>query len=212
MRLPHISHVAAFFCIFSKVRLLRIFPHKLVFSTAVLILFVFLLPLSIMFCYLDRLVANKMAPSMCPDPCGTRWGSWFQAVLYHISAYFHHIFGVYAVRLFFFFRKCRIKLTCLTRSAGVIHLLHTVAVLAVTGLCFLPARRHAGTGTSYGPVTVFVSVTSRCSGVSVCVCHKSVFHTGHLVTADSCNILLSVFVPANSLLVHSIMRSRLLAS
>ena len=108
------------FCIFSKVRLLRIFPHKLAFSTAILILFVFLLPLSIMFCYLDRLVANKMAPSMCPDPCGTRWGSWFQAVLYHISAYFHHIFGVYAVCLFFF-RKCRIKLTCLTRSAGVIH-------------------------------------------------------------------------------------------
>ena len=27
-----------------------------------------------------------MAPSMCPDPCGTRWGSWFQAFLYHISA------------------------------------------------------------------------------------------------------------------------------
>jgi len=77
-------------------------------------------------------------------------------------------------------------------------LLHTVAVLAVTGLCFLPARRHASMGTSYGPVSVFVSVTSRCSGMSVCVCHKSVFHTGQLVTADSCNILLSVFVPAYS--------------
>jgi len=25
----------------------------------------------------DHLVANRMAPSMCPDPCGTRWGSWF---------------------------------------------------------------------------------------------------------------------------------------
>jgi len=35
---------------------------------------------------LDHLVVNKMAPSMCPDHCGTRWGSWFQTILYHISA------------------------------------------------------------------------------------------------------------------------------
>jgi len=41
-----------------------------------------------------------MAPSMCPDPCGTRWGSWFQAILYHISAHFCRTFGVYAVRMF----------------------------------------------------------------------------------------------------------------
>ena len=61
--------------------------HKLAFSTAILILFVFLLPISIMFRYLDHLIANRMAPSMCPDPCGTRWGSWFQGILYHISAY-----------------------------------------------------------------------------------------------------------------------------
>ena len=27
-----------------------------------------------------------MAPSMCSDRCGTSWGSWFQAILYHISA------------------------------------------------------------------------------------------------------------------------------
>ena len=32
------------------------------------------------------LVANRMASSMCLDhPCGTRWGSWFQAILYHVS-------------------------------------------------------------------------------------------------------------------------------
>jgi len=30
-----------------------------------------------------------------------RWGSWFQAVLYHTSAYFRHIFGVYAIHYFF---------------------------------------------------------------------------------------------------------------
>ena len=41
-----------------------------------------------------------MAPSMCLDPCGTRWGSWFQAILYHISAHFPRTFGVYAVRMF----------------------------------------------------------------------------------------------------------------
>ena len=31
---------------------------------------VFLLPISIRFRYLDHLVANRMAPSMCLDPCG----------------------------------------------------------------------------------------------------------------------------------------------
>jgi len=102
-----------FLAYFSKVRIFHIFPHKLALSTAILLLFVFLLPISIRFRYLDHLVANRMAPSMCPDPCGTRWGSWFQAILCHISAYFHRIFGVYAVRIFF---KCRIKLTCLTRQ------------------------------------------------------------------------------------------------
>jgi len=34
----------------------------------------------------DHLVANRMAPSMCLDPCGMRWSSWFYAILYHISA------------------------------------------------------------------------------------------------------------------------------
>jgi len=61
------------------------FSHELSFSTAMLIFFVFLLPISITFCYLNHLFANRMAPSTCPDPCGTRWGSWFQAILYHIS-------------------------------------------------------------------------------------------------------------------------------
>ena len=63
----------AFFAYFSKVRISHIFfPHKLAFSTAVLILFLFLLPISIRFRYLDHLVANRMALSMCPDPCGMR--------------------------------------------------------------------------------------------------------------------------------------------
>jgi len=54
MRLPHISHVAAFFAYLSKVRVSHIFPHKSAFSTAVLILFVFLFPISIRFRYLDH--------------------------------------------------------------------------------------------------------------------------------------------------------------
>jgi len=43
----------------------------------------------------------RTALSVCPDSCGTRWGSWFQAILCHISAHFRHLFGVYAVRIFF---------------------------------------------------------------------------------------------------------------
>ena len=38
----------------------------------ILILFAFLLPLSIRICYLNHLVANRMGPSMCPNPCGTK--------------------------------------------------------------------------------------------------------------------------------------------
>lgn len=33
--------------------------------------------------YLEYLVSHNMKPSMCPDPCGTRCGSWFDALLYH---------------------------------------------------------------------------------------------------------------------------------
>ena len=58
------------------------FPLKLAFLTVILVLFVFLLPISIRFRYLDHLVANRMAPSVCPDPCGTgvqsfkkKWGT-----------------------------------------------------------------------------------------------------------------------------------------
>ena len=67
------------------------------FSTDVSIFSVFLLPISIRIRYRDHLVANRMAPSMCPDTCETRWGSWFQAIPYHYS---RRIFGVYAVRIF----------------------------------------------------------------------------------------------------------------
>ena len=72
MRLLHISHIATFFVYFRKVRISHIFPHKLAFATAILVLFVFLLPIAIRFCYLEHLVANRMAPSMCLNPCRTR--------------------------------------------------------------------------------------------------------------------------------------------
>jgi len=101
--LPHFLHISAK-CAY------RFFPHKQVFLTANFNIAVFLLPISIRFRYLDHLVASRMAPSVCPDPWGTRWGSWFQAILYHVSAYFRHTFGVYGVRIFF---KWHIKLTCL---------------------------------------------------------------------------------------------------
>jgi len=40
MRLPHISHIVAYF---SKVRISRIFPHKLACSTAISVFYVFFL-------------------------------------------------------------------------------------------------------------------------------------------------------------------------
>ena len=89
------------FARFSKVRTSHIFLHKLAFSTVILTLSVLPLPISIRFRYLGHLVANRTAPSTCLDPCGKRWGSWFQVILYHISAHFCHIFGVNAVRIFF---------------------------------------------------------------------------------------------------------------
>jgi len=61
------------------------FPHKLAFSTVLLTLFVFLLPI-----FLLGFVTSakyRMAPCTCPDPCGTKWGSWFQAILCHIRVY-----------------------------------------------------------------------------------------------------------------------------
>ena len=71
-----------------------------------------LLVISIRFRYLDHLVANRMAPSMCLDPCGTRWGSWFQAILYHTSAaYLVFMWSAY-------FLKCHIKLTWLSIQHG----------------------------------------------------------------------------------------------
>jgi len=115
MRVPHISH----FSHISVECAYRIFfPHKLAFSTSVFILFLFLLPISIRFRYLDHLVANRMevASSMCLNPCGTRWGSWFQAVLRHISAYVRRIYFVFMRSAYFF--KCRIKLTCLAAVAS----------------------------------------------------------------------------------------------
>ena len=54
--------IAAFFAYFSKVRILHISAHKLAFLTTIFVLFVFLLPISIRFHYLNHLVANIMPP------------------------------------------------------------------------------------------------------------------------------------------------------
>ena len=82
------------------------------FLTAILIFFVFLLPISIRFHYLDHLVAIRMASSMCPDPCGTIWVCWFQAILCHILA----AYLVFIQSAFFFWKKCRVELTCLINT------------------------------------------------------------------------------------------------
>jgi len=41
IRLPYISHVAAFFAYFMKVNMSHIFPHKLAFTTTILISLIF---------------------------------------------------------------------------------------------------------------------------------------------------------------------------
>ena len=97
MRLPHISHVAAFFAYLSKVRVSHIFPHKLAFSTAVLILFVFLFPISIRFRYLDHDCQQNGTIHVSGPMCNELVSS---SLFPHISAYFHRIFGVYAIRIF----------------------------------------------------------------------------------------------------------------
>ena len=57
-----IFRLLPYFCVFQqRVRIAYFFPHKLAFLTAILILLVFLLPISTRFCYLDDLVA------MCPS-------------------------------------------------------------------------------------------------------------------------------------------------
>ena len=61
------------FHIFQQSAHIAFFPHKLAFSTAILILFVSILPVSIRFRYLNHLVANGMAPSMCPEYSGPLW-------------------------------------------------------------------------------------------------------------------------------------------
>jgi len=85
----HMFHLLShFFAYISKVRICHIFRYKLAFSTAVLILF--LLPISITFRFITSTIwlpTEWPHPFVrSPDPCGTRWGSWFQAALYHISA------------------------------------------------------------------------------------------------------------------------------
>jgi len=91
---------------------IHIFPLKFAFLTAFLILFVFLLLISIRFRYLDHLIANRMAHSVCQDPCGTTWGSCFQAILYHVSA----AYLVFMRSAYFF--QCCMKLTCLKWHAA----------------------------------------------------------------------------------------------
>ena len=100
--LPHFSHISG------KCVHRIFFPHKLVFSMAILILIVFLLPISIRFRYLDHLVAHKMAPSRCLDPCGMSWGSCFKQFC---TIFLPHIWCLCSPHTFF---KCRIKLSCLT--------------------------------------------------------------------------------------------------
>jgi len=111
--LLHLSHISA------KCAYRIFFPHKLAFSTAILILFVSILPVSIRFRYLNHLVANGMAPSMCPEYSGPLWSVERGGVVgfEQFCTIFPHISAAYLVfmRSAYFF-KCRIKLTCPTQK------------------------------------------------------------------------------------------------
>ena len=76
--LPHFSHVSV------KCAYRVFFAHKLAFSTAILMLYYF--SISIKCRYLSHLVANRMAPSMCLDPCGVVRFKQFCTIFSHISA------------------------------------------------------------------------------------------------------------------------------
>jgi len=100
--------IAAYFAycrIFSKVRISHIFFRINWHFDDILILSVFLLPISIRFRYLERLVANRVAPSTCPDPVERDGVVGFKPL--STIAYFRRIFGIYAVHIFLL--KCRIK-------------------------------------------------------------------------------------------------------
>ena len=90
------SHISAkcAYCIFSCIK--WHFRQQFLYYLC----FYYLFLLSFIISSLDHLFVNRMAPCMRLDLCGTRCCSWFPAVLYHISAYFHRIFGVYAIRIF----------------------------------------------------------------------------------------------------------------
>ena len=93
---------------FACCRIFRIFcilfsRRKSTFSTAILTFFVFPSPISIRFRYLDHLVANRMAPSMCLHYRGTRWVGFKQ----FCTIFPPRIWCLYGPHTFL---KCRIKL------------------------------------------------------------------------------------------------------
>ena len=83
-QLPHISLISA------KCTHRTFFPHKLAFATAILILFVLLLPISVTFRYLDHLATNNWHHPR-------DWVVDFK----QLCTIFRRIFGVYAVYILF---------------------------------------------------------------------------------------------------------------
>ena len=92
---------------FREVHKSHIFSAEIGILTAILILFMFLLIISIRFRYLNHLVANRMAPSMCPEHCETRW-PWRSGFNQFCTTFPPHIWCSHSPHNFL---KCRIKLT-----------------------------------------------------------------------------------------------------
>ena len=142
--LPHFSHNSAKCAhhIFSL--------HNLVFLTAILILFVFILPIPIRFCYLDRL-----------------WSEMGQLVSSNSVPYFCHVFHVYAICIFIIkmphktdMPNCCSELKPCVWLTDSLSVSLSVSVYLCVSVCVARCR-------------FLCSDWSVCLSVHVCVCQQS---------------------------------------
>jgi len=113
MWLPHILLIAAFFAYSSKVCISHIFPHKLAFSTAVLILFMFLSHIVLLGFVTSAIWLPTEWHHTCVRTPVERDGvvGFKQFCTVFCATYLAFVRSAYL-------KKCRIKLRCLFRQAN----------------------------------------------------------------------------------------------
>jgi len=129
---------------------------------------------------------------MCPDPCGTRLGSWFQLILKYIYTYFHHIFGVYMVRTFL--KKCRMKLTCLASVYGLLETVRTVGGNRQYTV-------YSASSTNTAPPLTNTALDARQSSAPGCATSRLQHHAPSVDSADLLLLLLFI-TPEGSTTQH----------